>query len=147
MAVAQRGRAVPSWTSCSVLGTRSTSLAAGLHEALTSEADSLHLTVGASVRTWLDAMWGCARRRRSWSRKTSRPRPRIADLEEPGDGRLGLVYEGKRVVFPAHARDELGLLVETTPAALRDLPGRLDDEGLLTLARRLMREDFLRVIG
>lgn len=178
-----------------------------LHEALTSEDDSLHLTVGISVRTWLDALRDAladceddrefrrsvpadgegaaalverlagrlgpdavAARMRGRFVAGRRPildgqlddlrglpglRPEsrvqrratvIADLEEAGRDRIALVFEGKRVLFPAHARVEVEHLVELTePVALAELPGRLDDAGRLTLARRLVREGFLRV--
>jgi hypothetical protein len=70
----------------------------------------------------------------------------IADLAELEDGRFALAFEGRRVLFPAHAREELEALVESTgPVSLSELPGRLDDEGRLVLARRLVREGFLRV--
>lgn len=178
-----------------------------LHEALTSDEDSLHLTVGISVRTWLDAvrdaLAACeddaefrrsvpadgegahelverlaarlgpaevaarARRRFVAGRRPvldgqlddvralaelgpgSRVEPRatvIADLEEADGDRVALVFEGKRILFPARAREEVEHLVESAgPVALGELPGRLDEEGRVTLARRLVREGFLRV--
>ena len=180
-----------------------------LHEALTSDEDSLHLTVGVSVRTWLDAvreaLAACeddvefrrsvpadgegaaelverlaarlgpeevaARTREGFvagrrpildgqvdslralpglgpSSRVERRATVIADLEEAGRDRFALVFEGRRVVFPAHAREEVAHLVETTePVALAELPGRLDEAGRLALARRLVREGFLRVVG
>jgi hypothetical protein len=70
----------------------------------------------------------------------------IADLGELEDGRCALAFEGRRVLFPAKAREELAALVEaSSPLRLADLPGRLDDEGRLVLARRLVREGFLRI--
>ena len=70
----------------------------------------------------------------------------IADLAELEDGRVALAFEGRRVLVPAHAREEVEALVESTgPVPLSELPGRLDDEGRLVLARRLVREGFLRV--
>jgi cupin superfamily protein len=69
----------------------------------------------------------------------------IADLEESPDG-LALVFEGKEVRFPAHASPELRACLESEdPFRLADIPGELDSEGRLVLARRLVREGFLRV--
>ena len=177
-----------------------------LHEALTSATDSLHLTIGVNVYTWLDAIKAAlescadevefrrgveddgdapaellealasrlggedvARRRRERLVSTRRPirdrqfdqlralerltpettvdrRPSaLADLFEGDDG-VTLAFEGKRVQFPAHAREELEHAVTTKRAFRpRDLPGRLDEEGKLVLVRRLVREGFLRV--
>ena len=178
-----------------------------LHEALTSEEDSLHLTVGVGVITWLDALRAVLAEceddvelRRSVpadgeggaelaERLAARLEPQhvaevvrgklvggrrpvldgqlddlrrlqqlsadsavarretvIADLGELADGRCALAFEGRRVIFPARAREELAALVEaSSPLRLADLPGRLDDEGRLVLARRLVREGFLRI--
>jgi bifunctional lysine-specific demethylase and histidyl-hydroxylase NO66 len=178
-----------------------------LHEALTSEDDSLHLTIGVSVITWLDALrdllaeceddvefrrsvpvdgegaaelvellaervggeqiaelvrskFVAGRRpvldgqlddlravpELSADSAVARRATVIADLTDADDGRVALVFEGRRVVFPDHAQEELAALMRSTdPVRLSDLPGRLDDEGRLVLARRLVREGFLRV--
>jgi hypothetical protein len=180
-----------------------------LHEALTSEEDSLHLTVGVSVVTWLDALRSAlaeceddvefrrsvasdgeggaellerlaerlepehvaelVRAKLVGSRRPVldghledlRALPRltvdssvarretvIADLAELENGRFTLVFEGRRVAFPPQAREELEALVGSTgPVRISELPGRLDDAGRLVLARRLVREGFLRVAG
>jgi bifunctional lysine-specific demethylase and histidyl-hydroxylase NO66 len=69
----------------------------------------------------------------------------IADLEEWSDG-LALVFEGKEISFPAHASPEIQACFESeTPFRVADLPGELDSEGRLVLARRLVREGFLRI--
>ena len=48
--------------------------------------------------------------------------------------------------FPRRVRDEVGWLAGSEgPFALAELPGSLDDEGRLVLARRLVREGFLRL--
>jgi hypothetical protein len=180
-----------------------------LHEALTSDEDSLHLTVGVSVITWLDAVRDLlaeceddvefrrsvpadgegaaelverlaervgpervaevvrarflAGRRPvldgqlddlralpglSAGSSVARRETVIAELIDLDDGRVALVLEGRRVLFPAHAREEVEALVAATgPLLLSELPGRLDDDGRLVLARRLVREGFLRVAG
>ena len=71
----------------------------------------------------------------------------IADLDETLDG-VALVFEGKEVRFPAHAAPGLRACFESeAPFTLGDLPGELDSEGRLVLARRLVREGFLRITG
>jgi hypothetical protein len=178
-----------------------------LHEALTSDDDSLHLTVGVSVVTWLDALRDLlaeceddvefrrsvpadgdgaaelvdrlservgaehvsevvrakfvggrrpvldgqlddlrASAELSAASSVARRETVIADLTDADEGHVALVFEGRRVLFPAQVREELEALVGATgPVRLSDLPGRLDDEGRLVLARRLVREGFLRV--
>ena len=177
-----------------------------LHQAETSATDSLHLTIGITAYTWLDAVRAALaecedelpfrrgvaagadgseelldrlrdrlgpedveRRRRRRFLDGRRPiredaltqlrelerldgetllerRPTVvADLEEDGDG-VSLVYEGREVRFPAHAREELIACVEADePFRADDLPGELDAAGRLVLVRRLVREGFLRV--
>jgi hypothetical protein len=178
-----------------------------LHEALTSESDSLHLTIGVNVVTWLEAFKAAleelgddVRFRRSWqspervddlldalgerlgraavalrARKrlvgTRRPiregqltqlralddldedslierRPTVlAELLER-DGGVALVFEGRTVTFPAHARDEVVAVAQADGAfTARELPGSLDDGSRLVLVRRLVREGFLRISG
>jgi ribosomal protein L16 Arg81 hydroxylase len=172
-----------------------------LHQALTSENDSLHMTVGLSPYTWFDAVKSaledCAgelayrrsvpedgeteddlialleerlrpddvtRRRRDRLARTRRPilDDQLAQIraldrltrDTPVERRstvisalteTGIVFEGREVVVPEHAREELeSLFRATAPVAARDLPGRLDEEGKLVLVRRLVREGFLR---
>lgn len=179
-----------------------------LHEALTSESDSLHLTIGVNVVPWLAALKAALERcaddvelRRSLppdgqggaallerlgaeldpERVASAARARflagrrpildgqleqvraldrleaetrverrgtvIADLVEDVRGRLVLVFEGKRLVFPAHVEPELAHAVTATaPYRISELPGSLDDESRLVLVRRLVREGFLRIV-
>ncbi|MGH3105140.1 MAG: cupin domain-containing protein [Gaiellaceae bacterium] len=174
-----------------------------LHEALTSETDSLHVTIGVNVHTWLDALRTAldrcagelelrravpddgagaeeilellrdllapdevARSRRERFLRGRRPildgqasqlraldrltiesvverRPTvIADF----DGET-LQFEGTRISFPPQARQEVDAIVTATePIGLSQLPGRLDEAGRLVLARRLVREGFLRLV-
>ena len=70
-----------------------------------------------------------------------RRRSVIADF----DG-TALRFEGKTISFPAAAAAEVEALVTADrPMRLDALPGRLDEAGRLVLARRLVREGFLRV--
>jgi bifunctional lysine-specific demethylase and histidyl-hydroxylase NO66 len=176
-----------------------------LHEALTSDTDSLHLTIGVNVATWLDAFKAALeelgddlRFRRSWQsgngtdelvealrerlgradvarrarEKLVRTRRPIRDdqfgqlralhrLDEntrlerrstvihdfvERDGEVSLVFEGRAVTFPAHAREEVAALAGADePLTAAELPGSLDDAGRLVLVRRLVREGFLRI--
>ena len=72
----------------------------------------------------------------------------IAHLEPREDGRMALVFEGKEVVFPAQARAAVAAVhaVEGRFTA-GTLPGPLDDAGRRVLARRLVREGFLRIVA
>jgi bifunctional lysine-specific demethylase and histidyl-hydroxylase NO66 len=178
-----------------------------LHQAETSETDSLHLTIGLNAYTWLDAAKAAlapleqdadlrrgvetsgdeadelaerlrahlgpdevARRQRRRFLDTRRPIREdglaqlralerldvetpverrstvIADLEEREDD-VGLLFEGKELRFPAHARAEVVACFEADePFRPAELPGDLDDAGRLVLVRRLVREGFLRVV-
>jgi hypothetical protein len=179
-----------------------------LHQAETSDTDSLHLTIGINAYTWLDAAKAALaplehepdlrhgvgadgdetadgvaerlraqlapeaveRRRRRRFLDTRRPIREdalsqlralerldietpverrttvIADLEEDADG-VGLVFEGKELRFPEHARGEVLACFEAEgPFRPSELPGSLDEAGRLVLVRRLVREGFLRVI-
>jgi len=74
-----------------------------------------------------------------------RRRTVFAELAEK-DGAVSLAFEGKQVVVPAHAREELeAAAAEDGRFRPRDLPGELDEAGRLVLVRRLVREGFLRV--
>jgi Cupin superfamily protein len=165
-----------------------------LHQALTSEDDSLHITIGVNVRRWIDearaelddaedelafrqtidaeeppelpVLDADAVRTRARARFVRSRRPIldgqlselralaaltaedelerrdtvIADL----DGTT-LVFEGKRLGFPARLAPELEFLVTSVaPFRASELPGDLDDAGRLVLVRRLVREGFLR---
>lgn len=177
-----------------------------LHQAETSAADSLHVTIGITAYTWLDAVRAALaecedelpfrrgvangadgtdellellrdrlapedveRRRRRRFLDGRRPIREdaltqlrelerldgetlverrvtvVADLEEDDESAM-LVFEGREVRFPTHARAELVACFEAEePFRADDLPGELDAAGRLVLVRRLVREGFLRV--
>jgi hypothetical protein len=175
-----------------------------LHAAMTSETDSLHLTIGVNVYTWLDAfraaLDSCAndlefrrsaesgnagallerlaarlspddvqRRRRRKLVRSRRPvlegqidqlralreldaetelerrQTVLADLTVHGDT-ARLAFEGRRLEFPAHAREALEFVLGADePFRAADLPGSLDEEGRLVLVTRLVREGLLRI--
>ncbi len=172
-----------------------------LHEALTSETDSLHITLGVNVYAWIDALkaaladceadvefrrsvpadgepeadlLGRLAERLAPEDVARRMRRRFVEGRRAIlDGQLSevaglesltaetlverratviaeldgttLCFEGKRLSFPEHARDELEAVVELDePFRAADLPGELDEEGRLVLVRRLIREGFLR---
>jgi len=178
-----------------------------LHQAETSDTDSLHLTIGINAYTWVDAARAALgplehdadlrhgvdrdgpepedlaerlraqlapeeveRRKRRRFLDTRRPIREdglsqlraverldldtpverrstvIADLEEDADG-VALVFEGRELRFPEHARPEVvGCFEADEPFSPSELPGELDEAGRLVLVRRLVREGFLRVI-
>jgi hypothetical protein len=63
-------------------------------------------------------------------------------------GTVALVFEGREVAFPDHVAEELEAIFEAEePFTASELPGSLDEEGRLVLARRLVREGFLELSG
>jgi lysine-specific demethylase/histidyl-hydroxylase NO66 len=69
----------------------------------------------------------------------------LAELRNHHAG-ASLLFDGKELVFPAHAREPVEHLVDARePVRPSDLPGELDGEGRLVLVRRLVREGFLRI--
>ena len=157
-----------------------------LHQAMTSDVDSLHLTVGVNLYTWIEALRAAlkacenevelrrsvpadgeggpdlaallaerlepeavVRRMRRRFIDARRPilddriaelraldeltvdsevvrRPTVIfDMRTRGDGSVRLAFEGKRVVLPAHAREEVEqLAVADEPVRLRRPSGR-----------------------
>lgn len=53
---------------------------------------------------------------------------------------------GRRILFPRGAGEAVRFALSGSQFAVRDLPGRLDDAGKLTLVRRLVREGLLIVL-
>jgi hypothetical protein len=69
----------------------------------------------------------------------------LADIVDQDDS-IMLVFEGRELTFPGHVREDLFAVFEINePFTVTELPGLLDDAGLLVLARRLVREGFLRI--
>ena len=70
----------------------------------------------------------------------------VADLEVADDGGVRIVFDGKAIALPPHARIDVVYAV-TAMGTFRpaDLPGELDEAGRLVLVRRLVREGFLRI--
>jgi ribosomal protein L16 Arg81 hydroxylase len=169
-----------------------------LHAATTSDEESLHLTVGINVYTWLEAFRAalddCAgdvafrrsptgeagelldalaarlapedvdRRRRRKLVKTRRPilegqfealrALETLDVDTELERRetvlaeldgSTVMFEGLTLEFPNHVADELAFVLATeTPFRAADIPGSLDDDGRLSLVRRLVHEGLLR---
>ena len=53
---------------------------------------------------------------------------------------------GRKITFPSDAAEALRFALANPRFAVRDLPGELDDESKLTLARRLIREALLAIL-
>lgn len=66
----------------------------------------------------------------------------ISRLESSADSESIHCF-GRTITFPAHAREAVRFALVNTSFAVRDLPGRLDDPGKLTLIRRLIREGLV----
>jgi hypothetical protein len=63
-------------------------------------------------------------------------------------GRIGLLFEGRRVDFPDAVAAEVEYVAgEEGTFTAADLPGDLDAAGRLVLVHRLVREGFLRISG
>src|SRR4029453_3630951 len=66
--------------------------------------------------------------------------------EQDGSGARGC--EGRERAFPAPARGGVVAIADSEGGfSVSDLPGSLDDEGRLVLARRLVPEGFLGISG
>jgi lysine-specific demethylase/histidyl-hydroxylase NO66 len=174
-----------------------------LHDALTTDSESLHLTIGVNVYTWLDAVKAAvqdcaddvdfrrsvpedgdleadllgalearltpdavARRMRAKLVESRRPvregqltQLRALDeltLETPLERRSTVIavldfpelsFDGKTIRFPPHVEEEVEFVASAdSPFTLAELPGDLDEAGRLVLARRLLREGFLRAL-
>jgi ribosomal protein L16 Arg81 hydroxylase len=70
----------------------------------------------------------------------------ISRLESGADSEVIHCYN-RTIAFPAHAREAVRFALENNSFTVRDLPGRLDDPGKLTLIRRLIREGLVQAHG
>jgi hypothetical protein len=53
---------------------------------------------------------------------------------------------GRSIRFPLHANDALEVALGSSPFSVRQLPDSLNDQGKLTLVRRLVREGLVRLL-
>ena len=72
-------------------------------------------------------------------------RPFLAYLIDEDEESLILRFHRHEIAVPLHAGPAVRHALTTERFRVRDLPGELDSEGRLVLARRLVREGFLRV--
>lgn len=73
-------------------------------------------------------------------------RPTVLHLIEADGPRPALLFEGKEISVPDHARAALTAAAADGPFSAADLPGPIDEAGRLVLVRRLVREGFLRIL-
>ena len=66
----------------------------------------------------------------------------IFRLDSSGDS-IAIECYGRRIAFPAQAREAVEFALKNTRFAIRELPGDLDDAGKLTITRRLIREGLV----
>jgi ribosomal protein L16 Arg81 hydroxylase len=63
-----------------------------------------------------------------------------------GDHELNLLCASTSIKFPNHVADAVAFALETERFRVRDLPCQLDEQGRLTLARRLIREGLIMAV-
>lgn len=73
-------------------------------------------------------------------------RPGVVHHLHRDDERVVVKLHGRRIVFPAHAREPLAFALAHPRFSLRELPGELDETGRLTLGRRLIREGLVWIL-
>ena len=66
----------------------------------------------------------------------------ISRFEATSDSAIISCY-GRNITFPAHASEPLQFALSQPKFVIRNLPGKLDDAGKLTLIRRLIREGLV----
>jgi ribosomal protein L16 Arg81 hydroxylase len=66
---------------------------------------------------------------------------------EATDDTITLLYQGKRIKLPRYVEPELRFVVETDRFKVGDIAGDLDAAGKVVLARRLVKEGFLTLVG
>jgi ribosomal protein L16 Arg81 hydroxylase len=70
-------------------------------------------------------------------------RPGLIFHLQPGRDSAVLQCAGRKITFPSHAVEAIRFALGHSAFAIRDLPGNLDDEGKLTVVRRLIREGLV----
>lgn len=66
-------------------------------------------------------------------------------MEMNGDS-VAVECYGRRITFPAHAREAVEFALTNSRFAVRDLPGDLDDAGKLVIVRRLIQEGLVEAM-
>lgn len=72
--------------------------------------------------------------------------PNLLYRIEEKDDSVTVICQGAEITLPGHAADGLRFALDSPRFAVADLPGDLDDEGKLVLARRLVREGLVRLL-
>ena len=70
-------------------------------------------------------------------------RPHVIARVQTDSDSVSVHHFGRKITFPLHVAPALQFALARDRFAVRDLPGDLDDEGKLTLVRRLIREGLL----
>ncbi len=70
-------------------------------------------------------------------------RPNIVFLVREEPNKLVVLFGSTVMSLPLFVRDAVMFALGGTPFEVRDLPGELDDDGKLVLARRLLKEGLL----
>lgn len=68
----------------------------------------------------------------------------VALIRMDGDS-ASVHFYGRKISFPVYALDAVTFVLQESRCVVRDLPGDLDEEGKLTLVRRLIREGLVLV--
>ncbi|MFO0692831.1 MAG: cupin domain-containing protein [Polyangiales bacterium] len=69
----------------------------------------------------------------------------LFQFEEDGE-RVAVAASGREIVMPAHASEPLRFALATKSFRVGDMPGELDDQGKLVLARRLILEGMVHFV-
>ncbi len=84
--------------------------------------------------------------RRLTPRSRVRKRAWLYRLTSHGDS-VQLLYHGKGLTFPRYLEPTLRFILDTETFPVASLPGHLNDDGKVGLARRLVEEGFLRTVA
>ncbi len=78
---------------------------------------------------------------------TAGARPSVIIRIEEGRDSIFVDCFGRRITFPLHVSEALRFALESPRFVVRELPGRLDDPGKMTLVRRLVREGLVQILS